>query len=443
MRRSYLLAAASVLTVAIIALLWWILNPLTSRSLVFSTGAKGGAYYAYAQEYLPEMHEARVKMSIMEGAGSVETIQRIISGTADAGFVQGGLGSSYAGSGIESLGAVFYEPVWILYRTDLAAENLSDLRGMRIGVGPEGSGTQLVALQLLAASDITDTNSTLVREPIADMLTAMQNGEMEAAIVVAAPTAESVQDFAHIPGVDVLDLHEAEAYAANYDWLEVGEIPAGLLDIAKSLPSSDKTVLMLAASLVVGSDVHPDLRRLLVMTAQKVHGGKGMLEEANQFPTTSYTDWPMDEAAYSLIVDGPQWYDRSLPFLLAGPIDRFVRFALPLFVLFTVFKAIDPLSKYWMNQQANRWYTQFSKVERDVGTMNAEEVKRSMEEVIGIRQKLLDMRLPTAYMPQVYTTRRAAEELIRQLSARAATLGEEEVVDMAEDEMRRVGPAAA
>ena len=52
--------------------------------------------------------------------------------------------------------------MWIFYRTDLAIERTSDLKGMRVAVGEEGGGTKILTMHLLQLNGITAENTQIL-----------------------------------------------------------------------------------------------------------------------------------------------------------------------------------------------------------------------------------------------------------------------------------------
>src|SRR5439155_1131383 len=66
-------------------------------------------------------------------------------------FVQGGSCPEGIQAEIRSIASLYLEPVWVFYRGEPGAQ-LPSLRGKRIAIGPEGSGTRAMALRLLKAS---------------------------------------------------------------------------------------------------------------------------------------------------------------------------------------------------------------------------------------------------------------------------------------------------
>src|SRR5262249_58351522 len=96
------------------------------------------------------------------GRGWVETVRGVGHGEVTVGFVQGGTAADADAEQLVSLGSLFYEPLWIFHRRALRLTSLGELRGRRVAAGEEGSGTRVLALQLLAASRVTPQNTEVL-----------------------------------------------------------------------------------------------------------------------------------------------------------------------------------------------------------------------------------------------------------------------------------------
>ena len=78
----------------------------------------------------------------------------------DAGFVQGGLGLLSLNpqrqppeeTTLFSLANLFYEPVWLFYQGRQELTSFAQLKGLRVAIGPQGSGSRKVALELFSAA---------------------------------------------------------------------------------------------------------------------------------------------------------------------------------------------------------------------------------------------------------------------------------------------------
>ena len=61
-------------------------------------------------------------------------------------LIQSGTVTPENASDLESLGTVFDEPLWWFRRCELEDAGLETLRGRKVSIGPEGSGTRAVVL---------------------------------------------------------------------------------------------------------------------------------------------------------------------------------------------------------------------------------------------------------------------------------------------------------
>src|ERR671914_69338 len=128
-----------------------------------ATGAKNGAYYAFAQEYARLLASDGIALEIVPTAGTVENLDLLKEGEVALALVQGGSASDEDKRQLQSLGNLFHEPVWVFTRAQKRIKRFSDLKGHRVAVGAAGSGTHLLATQLLSAAGINESNTTLVR----------------------------------------------------------------------------------------------------------------------------------------------------------------------------------------------------------------------------------------------------------------------------------------
>ncbi|TMA79351.1 MAG: TAXI family TRAP transporter solute-binding subunit, partial [Deltaproteobacteria bacterium] len=128
-----------------------------------ATGAKNGAYYAFAQRYAHLLANDGIALEVVSTAGSVENFALLKSGEVSLALVQGGSATNDDKEHLQSLGSLFLEPVWVFTRKQTPIKRFVELKGKRVAVGVAGSGTYLLTMQLLSAAGITESNTTLVR----------------------------------------------------------------------------------------------------------------------------------------------------------------------------------------------------------------------------------------------------------------------------------------
>ena len=317
-------------------------GPLPPRRLVISAGRVDGAYYGYALEYQRILGSQGFKLDIESGPGSVATLRRLVAEEVDAGFVQGGTAAEAAG--VTALGSLFYEPLWIFYRKALRVSYMSQLRGRRLAIGEEGSGTRELVLRLLSDNDVTRGNSRLLALGGTEAETALTSGDIDAAFFIMSPRAEVIHRLFANPAVELMSERRHLAYVGRHGFVAPLPIGEGMLDIARNIPREEKVVVGVTATLAVRAGIHPDHVRLLLNAADRVHRKGGLLERPGQFPSEANVELPLNEQARRYLRVGPSWLERTFPFWVAGLLDRLVLIILPVAtLLLPLFGLVLPL----------------------------------------------------------------------------------------------------
>ncbi len=115
------LLRALVATICLAGAVWLVMehfNPAPPSTITIATGAKGGAYEFFAQQYREKLVRAHVRLNIRITDGTAENIRLIEdpkSGVQVA-FVVGGASNSREAPGLLSLGRVNYQVFWLFYR---------------------------------------------------------------------------------------------------------------------------------------------------------------------------------------------------------------------------------------------------------------------------------------------------------------------------------------
>src|SRR4051812_34381549 len=101
-----------------------------------------------------------------------------------------------------SLGSVFAQPIMVYGRNPEPVELLSQFKGKRIAVGPEGSGTRVLALKFLKANGMDGPPTTLVSEGGEEAAKALVAKKIDAAAesIEAASAAGSIHHVGDDPG---------------------------------------------------------------------------------------------------------------------------------------------------------------------------------------------------------------------------------------------------
>src|SRR5882757_8863192 len=152
--RARIFGPAALLALLALIVTYHFVQPAPPRHIIFATRQDGGAYFLFGLRYQALLAREGIDVTVRPTSGSIENIHLLKKGEADVAFVQGGTGASVDAPGLRSLASLYYEPIWIMVRKHTGIDRLADLKGRRIGIDQEGSGTRAAALLLLADNGI-------------------------------------------------------------------------------------------------------------------------------------------------------------------------------------------------------------------------------------------------------------------------------------------------
>ncbi|HTE15470.1 MAG TPA: TAXI family TRAP transporter solute-binding subunit, partial [Burkholderiales bacterium] len=357
---------ALLLIVAAFAITSRFIKPAPPDTFVFSAGAEGGAYYRYALRYREILARDGIKMQVHASAGAPQNLSRM-RGTApeaSAGFVQGGTALPEDSNTMLSLGRMFYELVWVFHRLPNHPDRFTQLRGKRIAVGPAGSGTHQLAMQLLAQSGVTAANSTLLEISAKSALEKLAAAELDVVFVVAGPESDNLQAPLRSKQIQLMSLSHAEAYAMQFSHLARITLRQGVVDIKENIPSRDVQMIGAGAMVAVRDDLHPALQFALAQAAAEVHKRPSIIHAESHFPQSQSSELPMSPVAERFHKTGPPFFQRYLPFWIAVWMDRLLVLLIPVVtILIPLFKIVPFLYTWRVRKRLWHWYRELKKLE--------------------------------------------------------------------------------
>ncbi|MFI8293921.1 TAXI family TRAP transporter solute-binding subunit [Streptomyces sp. ms191] len=165
-RRRALQVSAAVLAVCGL-LVWWLVpsgTPAPSGSVTFSTGVHTGVYQQYGE--LLRQALARdlpdVSIALKDSEGSQQNLARVATGEADFTIATADAVAHYQRDrkpGFDRLrgcARLYDDYVQLVVPKGSPVQSVADLRGLRVGVGQQGSGVRLIAERVLAAGGLLD-----------------------------------------------------------------------------------------------------------------------------------------------------------------------------------------------------------------------------------------------------------------------------------------------
>jgi TRAP transporter TAXI family solute receptor len=421
-----LAALAIVLLVAITLVLRYVVTAPPHR-LVIATGSPNGYFTRTAQTYAKRFAEQGVTLEIVNTAGAMDNVARIDApgSSIDVAFVNGGITDVARSPHLESLGSIAYDPVWVIYRSSLGVlDGIPKLKGLKIGIGGAGSGTEPIARSVLAASGIDASNSTLINaengsNSISQSILA---GDLDAAITQGPPEDPKVKALFTSDGITVMNMADAEGLSRNLSFLHALVIPRSMIDLPHQKPDRDLSIVASTITLVVRDDVHPALVYLLMSIVDDVHEPPSLIHKENEFPSDQDTDLPLNPQAETYYKSGKPFLQRYLPFGLASLVERLLKVGVPvLLILLPFFRALPAFYQWRIKRRLALVYRQLREVERGVHSPDAAHPLEHYEaEILHIERRLRAERIPVMYSNELYALREHIEVARRQIAKAVA-----------------------
>ena len=413
-----IVAPAALLIAAAFMLTSHFIKPAPPKSFVFSAGAEGGAYYRYAQEYKKILARDGITLDIKPSAGSLQNLTRMRGATpeASAGFVQGGTTLPEDSNNLLSIGRMFYELVWVFHRLPAETNQLSQLRGKRIAVGPAGSGTNQLVTQLLKLSEINADNATLAKLSTKAALEKLNAGEIDAAFIVSGPEAEVLQQPLRSKDFRLMSLAQADAYGMRFSYLSRITLHQGVVNLHENIPAQSVHMIGAGAMVAVRDDLHPALQFALAQAAAEVHKRPSIVHLENQFPQSQSTELPMSAVAERFHKAGPPFFQRYLPFWMAVLMERLIVLLIPILTILIPVVKFAPMIYGWrMRKRLWHWYNELKKLELAMAE-HPEDHDKHVLELERIDEAVTSIPLPQQYAEQQYNLRSHIEYVQRRLA---------------------------
>lgn len=407
----------ALLTLALLVLAYWWLDPNPPKHVVLATGPAQSAYDEFGKRYASALARYGITVELLPSEGSSANLQLIRTGKADIGFVQGGsadIGYDDEDS-IVSLGSLFVEPLWLFYREDYGRKlspdgtitRLNQFKGARVNVGTPGSGVPRLFSTLLDVNRIDHQSMQLSELEQTPATVAFLNGDLDALVFASAPESLMVQMLLQSPGVKLLDFAQSEAYSRRFGYFTPVVMPQGVVDLSANVPAEDVRLVASTTSLLASARTHPAILQLFAQTAVSLHGGAGWFSHAREYPSLEHSEVPISPEAVRAIRNGPPFLQRYLPFWIANLVERmWLAMGLILALALPLSRVVPPLYAFRIRSRVFRWYGQLRQIEqRSTQTDETPDLSALLAEIDALEDKVEQVVIPLSYTDELYALR--------------------------------------
>lgn len=204
------------------------------------TGSTGGTYFALGGSMANTWnnHSELVQVTSQPGGASVESINRVHAGEVELGMAMNNIADdAWNGKGafkekqqnFRSIGVIYPEVYQGVALADSKINQLADVKGKRVAVGPVGSGTVVLTEAVFGEAGLTFNDVKAAYDGFGDASGKMKDGHLDAAFNVLAVPAAAITDIQLTRDINVIEIGD-ELYnkvKAKYPFFSQYIIPAG------------------------------------------------------------------------------------------------------------------------------------------------------------------------------------------------------------------------
>ena len=395
----------------VITATFWFIHSAPPDKIIMTSGDDNTRFFKMAERYKKILARSGVTLEILKSEGSLENLERLEDPhfRVDIGLVQTGVAKGFNIDNLVSLGSLAYEPLYIFYRSDKPLDLLSRFNGKRIAIGEEGTGTQVLALALLAMNGIKPGGETTLLEiDDEEAEKSLRGGTIDAAFMMSdSASTQTMRDLMREPGIRLFDFPQADAYARRVGYLNKIVLPRGGFDFGMDIPDHDINLVSPTVKLIARSDLHPALSDLLLEAATEAHGKAGLTQRRGEFPAMLDHEYKISPDAARYYKSGKSFLYKYLPFWMASLVNRILVVFVPMIlVLIPGLRMIPAVYRWRMRLRLLRWYRALLILEEGLAAHTTPARRTELVERLDhIEETVSKLKVPASFADQFYALR--------------------------------------
>ncbi|MFG3599751.1 TAXI family TRAP transporter solute-binding subunit [Micromonospora chersina] len=197
-----------------------------------ATGSPTAVYHAFGQSLAALLNRELpgVRASVVVTAASAQNVRLVGAGEAELGFTQADVLPPHAPEHptVLAVARVYDDLLHLVTTAGGPVRTLADLRGRRVSVGADGSGTEVTATRLLSVAQL---GGTVVQEHLGldDSVAALRAGRIDAFFFSGGLPVRGVAELAGSTSIRLVDLGE---------WTEPLRSGYGQVYVTRDIPRS-------------------------------------------------------------------------------------------------------------------------------------------------------------------------------------------------------------
>ena len=309
--------------------IFFLISSFFKDQLIYiEAGPKGGFFDTSANVLKKRLKDYNINAEVINREDTVKIVDDINDNNKNihVGFVAQDLKNAQF-KNVEALGSLILEPLFIFYRKDLELNSLADFKGLKVGIGPENSGTRLLAETILNLYGVNDENTTFIDQTHSIHFDMMEKGELDVGFFLLPANNQFVFKLGTNPSLKIFSLNNSKAISRRFDYLYPEIVQAGGFDLRNNIPNEDIQVVSLPVDLVAKKNLDPSIVVAISLILKEEFKEPNIISDASSFPSMEYIKNLEVNKRAKEIIEMPfgslPFLYKYLPFKFAAFIDKF------------------------------------------------------------------------------------------------------------------------
>jgi TRAP-type uncharacterized transport system substrate-binding protein len=301
------------------------------------SGSSGGNYAAVVDRLAAHAAKRGGTITNVPSQGSVDNARRLARAADDCdvhfALIQDGVPLPDSDD-LRLIGRLpRRETVFVLGRDAARLTRFAELQGMRIGIGPTGSGADHLARSVFETDELQPLALQLTNHELTEQLELVASGGLDLGVFVMDENAQLIRTAIRDRGLQLASFEHLGVIPTRVPFVSVGTIEAGQYDALAVIPQRDHAVLRVD-TLLVGNGCASRSEEVGVLEVL-VDEMPGFLAVNKELGGGSLNR--SDVAKEYYVNEGPGFADEYIPWLVdIMPLGNWLYIAMSLSVLFNV-----------------------------------------------------------------------------------------------------------